>query len=52
MFKLNENFDFVTSILKCDSIRCSPSEIKTLNNANSQVYINKPTEDSVIFFVK
>ena len=31
-----------------DYIRYSPSEISTINTANSQVYINIPREDSVI----
>ena len=36
------------NILKCDYIRYSPSEISTMNTANSQIYINIPREDSVI----
>ena len=35
-------------ILKGDYIRYSPSEISTINTANSQIYINNPREDSVI----
>ena len=48
MFNLNEKHDFIKNILKCDYIRYSPSEISTINNANSQRYINVPREDSVI----
>ena len=48
MFKLNEEYEINRDILKCDYIRYSPSEISTINTANSQVYINIPREDSVI----
>ena len=48
MFKLNEKYEINRDILKCDYIRYSPSEISTINTANSQVYINIPREDSVI----
>ena len=48
MFKLSEKYDINRDILKCDYIRYSPSEISTINTANSQVYINIPREDSVI----
>ena len=48
MFKLSEKYSVNTDILKCDYIRYSPSEINTINTANSQVYINIPREDSVI----
>ena len=48
MFKLKENYSVNRDILKCDYIRYSPSEISTINTANSQVYINIPREDSVI----
>ena len=48
MFKLSENYSVNREILKCDFIRYSPSEISTINTANSQVYINIPREDSVI----
>ena len=48
MFKLSEKYEFNRDILKCDYIRYSPSEISTINTANSQVYINIPREDSVI----
>ena len=34
--------------LEFDYIRYSPSEISTINTANSQMYINIPREDSVI----
>ena len=48
MFKLSEKYSINKDILKCDYMRYSPSEISTINTANSQVYINIPREDSVI----
>ena len=48
MFKLNENYEVDRKNLKCDYIRYSPAETSTLNTPNSQIYINKPREDSVI----
>ena len=48
MFKLNENYEVDTRILKCDYIRYSPAETSTINTPNSQIYINIPREDSVI----
>ena len=48
MFKLSEKNETNRDILKCDYIRYSPSEISTINTANSQIYINIPREDSVI----
>ena len=48
MFKLGEKYEINRNILKCDYIRYSPSEIRTINIANSQIYINIPREDSVI----
>ena len=48
MFKLSEKYSVNRDILKCDYIRYSPSEISTINTANSQVYINTPREDTVI----
>ena len=48
MFKLNEKYEVDRRILKCDYIRYSPSEISTINTANSQIYINIPREDSLI----
>ena len=47
MFKLSEKYEINREILKCDYIRYSPSEIGTINTANSQVYINIPRENSV-----
>ena len=46
MFKLDENYEVDRKILKCDYIRCSTSEIRTINTANCQKYINIPREDS------
>ena len=48
MIKLSENYEIDRKILKCDYIRYSPAAISTINTANSQIYINKPREDSVI----
>ena len=48
MFKQNEKYETTTNILKCDVIRYSPSEISTINTANSRFYKNIPIEDSVI----
>ena len=48
MFKLTEKYSINRDILKCDYIRYSPSEISTINTANSQVFINVPRADSVI----
>ena len=48
MFKLNQEYEINKDIIKCDYIRYSPSEISTINTANSQVYIIIPREDSVI----
>ena len=48
MFKLNEKNEVNRRILKCDDIRYSPTEISTLNTANSHNCINLPREDSVI----
>ena len=48
MFKLNEKNEINRDILKCDYIRYSPSEISTINTADSQVYINIP-EKIVLF---
>ena len=48
MFQLIDKYEINRDILKCDYIRYSPSEISTINTANSQIYINIPREDSVI----
>ena len=48
MFNLCEKYEVHRRILKCDYIRYSPSEISTINTANSQIYINIAREDSVI----
>ena len=52
MFKLNERYEVDRKILKCDFIRYSPSEISTINTANSQMYINIPREDYLISLLK
>ena len=48
MFKLNERYEVNGNLLKCDDMRYSPSEINTINTANSKIFINIPREDSVI----
>ena len=48
VFKRNEKYEGHRNILNCDYNRYSPSEIGTINTANSQMYINIPREDSVI----
>ena len=48
MFKLNERYQIDRRIQKCDYIRYSPSEISTINTANSKIYINITREDSLI----
>ena len=52
MFKLNEKYKVDQNILICEFIRYDPSEISTINSANSQIYINIPREDSVILLLK
>ena len=48
MFKLSGKYSINRDITKRDYIRYSPSEISTINTANSQVFINIPREDSDI----
>ena len=48
MFKLSEKYSINRDSTKCDYIRYSPSEISTINTANSQVCINIPRENSVV----
>ena len=52
MFKLSERYQIDRGILKCDYIRYTPSEISTINTANSQIYINIPREDSLDSLLK
>ena len=47
MFKLNEVYEQDRSILMRDYIRYSSSGTSTINTPNSQLSIDKPTEDSV-----
>ena len=47
MFKLIEKYDVNRDILKCDYIRYSPSELTTINTADSQSFINIPRGDAV-----
>ena len=46
--KLNKKYGINRNIFKCEYNRYSPSEISTINSANSQIYINIPREDYVI----
>ena len=48
MFNLCEKYEIDRRILKYDYKRYSPSEISTINTANSQIYINIPREGSLI----
>ena len=48
MFKLIERYEMNRKILGCDYSRYSPSEISTINTANSRIFIKIPKEDSVI----
>ena len=52
-FQLNENFEVDRRTLKCDFIGYSPAEKSTINTPNGQIYlyINIPTEDSVISLI-
>ena len=47
MFKINENYEVDRRFLKTDYLQYSPSEISTINTANSQIYIDIPRGDSV-----
>ena len=47
MFKLNQKHKINRTILKCDYIRYSLSEISQIKTDNSQSYINIPRQDSV-----
>ena len=48
MFKLNENYEVYRKILKHDYIRYLLAETSTINKHDSQIFINKSREDSVI----
>ena len=47
MYKLNEKYEIIRSILKCDYIRLTPEELSTNNTANSQKCFNIPRKNSV-----
>ena len=51
MFKLKEKYEVIRKILKCEHTRYSPSTIKTINTANSQIYVKTPREYSVVFLL-
>ena len=46
MFTLSEKNEVIRKILKFDSVCYSRSELSTINTANSEICIKKPTEDS------
>ena len=48
MSTLNQKYEVGRKFSKCDYTRYSPSEISTINTANSQIYINIPRDDSVV----
>ena len=52
MFKLNEKYKINRDTLKCDYIRYTPSDLSTINTANSQSYINIPRADAVNSLLK
>ena len=52
MFKLNEKYEINRDILNCDYIRYSPSEISTINTANSQIFIIIARKVSLISLFK
>ena len=51
MFQLNEKCVVDGSILKRNFFRYSPAETYTIKSPNSQIYIKKPREDSVISLI-
>ena len=51
MFYSNEKYEVDRSVLKCDGKRYSPAEVGTTTTANSQTYINRPTEDFFISLI-
>ena len=52
MFKLSEKYEVDRRIVKCDYLRYSPSELSTINTANSPIYINIPQDHSLISLLK
>ena len=48
MFKLNENYEVYRKILKQEYVRYLLAETSTINNHDSQIYINISREDSNI----
>ena len=48
MFKLKEKYEIFRSILKCNYVRYSPSELSTINTANYKIHNHIPRENSVI----
>ena len=49
MFNLCEKYEVDRRILNSDYIRYSPSELSTINTANSQIYIYKYTRRRFCF---
>ena len=48
MSELNEKYELNRNISKCEYIRYSPSEISTINTANSQIFFFITREVKVI----
>ena len=48
MYKISGNYQNKRNISNGNYIRYSPSEISTVNAANSEMYLSIPTENSVI----
>ena len=48
MFKINERYDRVRSVFKCDYFCCTPPSFKTLNDTHSQIFNDNSKEDGVI----
>ena len=51
MFNLNEKYEVNKNFLNGEFIRYTASEINTINTATSQIHINIPRGDSVIFLL-
>ena len=51
MFKINQNEEVDRKTFKCNYIRYSPSQKKTIKPAISQICVNIPREDSVNFLL-
>ena len=52
MFQLNGNYEVDRRILKFDNLNYSTAATSTINNPNSQIYINMPRKNSVNSLLK